>query len=124
MLDTLVLDQTVLEQVILGFRESEVYMPEFVVTSIEREANTLKWVFYREYGEKADFTKSMVMFDGKEVVYLRTPRSHAIQLRSGDTLKIIYTVNWEHRGGGDSDKVVCPAPVGDGLRLHIYSTVA
>ena len=121
----MIVDRETLEQIVLGFREDEVFMPGFKVANLERNPGQLIWDFRREPEEPEKYTDSELRFGDKLVVQFLVSNLHGyIALSGGDTLNIKYTLNWEHRGGGEDEFIGLPAPVGDGLRLVLYSVVA
>lgn len=108
MATTNIVDQTVFERVIRGFREKEFYFVGFETQSVDRQSNLLTWVVKRTYHEKQATDKSTRGKLGDEtavIVYF----NRIWDMEKNDDLTLTYKLTWWWKGGGD-DPVRLPFP--------------
>lgn len=107
MLIASMLDETLIERMITGFREEEFVLPGFTRQSMIRGLNEIAWVWVMEINEHPPETFSG-FFEDTEIVYFR----FIGKAFRGDVLKVRYRLTW-HGGGGDDHIVLLPNSPGE-----------
>ena len=117
------LDQTLVERMIMGFREDEFIVPAFEKVSCEREANCITWEFTMDIRVKTHLSEFHGMFDGEQVIAFTCDQPYI--LVDGDRLNLTYTLHWSG-GGGGGGHVSLPPASGKGLEqpMTFWSTCA
>lgn len=113
------LDESVIEQMVLQFRESEYHLEGFDTVSVDRKAQSLVFKFRREAPEDEVFTVAYGMFDGHRTNQI----TGHLEMRKGDVFIITYTLAWSKFNGDDIADSPSPPGAGRTLKLtHSFST--
>jgi len=110
MLTAFILDREILENIVTGFLEDDLYIPGFKTETVERGPDHLIWKFVFEPEEPEIFTECTAMINNCGAKEVTLFKGQGIHLCGGDILRIEYRVNW-WREGNDDDRVTLPAPV-------------
>ena len=104
-------DECLAERMIMGFHESEVYVPEFRMNYVHREASKLIFNFSKTY-EETVYTQDLELKFGDGTF---TTLYAEIKILGGHSINITYTLTWWKYGGGDGPSR--PSPSGNYLVL-------
>jgi len=120
MMQSDILDRTLLERMVTGFREQEAHVDGYEKKSCERGVSSAVWKLEYTATYNQDHHVGYMVFEDTKVLSFVWPH----RLYESDMLKLTYTLSWYWEGGDGETYSVLPSGGGAGLELEMVFTLS